>query len=90
MKQYAESLTHAGEQLYDESLCLYILGGLGPEYEATMINLTNRFEALTLPDLLSSMHNQEMRLQQTSFPTVDSIQANFSGLSMRGAPRGLF
>ena len=88
MRNYAESLAYTGEALTDESLCLYILNGLGPECEATVVNLTNRSETLTLTDLHFSLHNQEMRLQHTSSQSIDSIQANFANLSMRGAPRG--
>ena len=84
MKNYADALNQAGEPLSDERLCLYILGGLGPEYEATVINLINRSDSLTLTDLCFSLHNQEMRIQNSSPPSLDNVQANFANMSFRG------
>ena len=81
MKSFAASLAQAGEPLAEESLCLYVLGGLGPEYEATVINLTNRSETLTIQDVLFSVHNQEMRIQLQSPPPADNVQAHYAGVS---------
>lgn len=58
MREYADALAAAGDPITDERLCIYILGGLGPEYEATVINLTNRGDNLTLQDLHFSLNTQ--------------------------------
>ena len=87
MKGFANSLSAAGEQISEESLCLYILGGLGPEFEATVVTLTNRSEPLNVQDVQFSLHNQEMRLQQQASASLELAQANFAGMSLRGNQR---
>ena len=94
MKQFADTLNEAGDPISDESLALYILNGVGPEFEASVVNLTNRSEPFTLADLQFSLQSQEMRLQQITSSTIDQAQANLANLSLRGsnpnrgAPRG--
>ena len=94
MKQFADILTEAGDPISDESLALYILNGVGPEYEASIVNLTNRSESFSLADLQFSLQSQELRLLQNTSSSVDQAQANFANLSLRGsnpnrgAPRG--
>ena len=90
MKGYADSLAAAGERISEDRLCLYILGGLGPEFEATIVNLTNRSEPLNVQDVHFSLQSQELRLLQqasSSSSSIDSMQANFAGLSLRGNSR---
>ena len=84
MKQYADNLAEAGEPITDDSLCLYILGGLGQDFEATVVHLANRTDPLTLQDVQFSLHNQEMRIQQLSSTNLDNVQANVANLSLRG------
>ena len=84
MKQYAESLAEAGEPIGDDSLSLYILSGLGPEYESVVVNLTNRTKPLTLQDLQFSLQSHEMGIQQNAASTLESVQANLANLSVRG------
>lgn len=42
MKEFAGSLTASGVNISDEELLLYVLDGLGPEYDAVVANLTSR------------------------------------------------
>ena len=88
MKQYADILAQAGEPISDESLGLYILGGLGPEFEATVITMINRSETMTLQEFQFSLHSHEMRIQQQlSTASLDSIQAHLANVSLRGSGR---
>ena len=93
MKQYADTLLEAGDPISDENLCLYILGGIGSEYESVVVNLTNRSEALTLTDLQFSLQTHEMRLQSLASTNIDAVQANLANLNLknnsnRGQGRG--
>lgn len=87
MRQYADVLSEADEPISDDSLCMYILAGLGQEFESTVTLLTNRTEPLNLTDLHFSLHTHELRLQQTSVPTIDQPQANVANTSSRGNGR---
>ena len=40
MKSFAHELMSAGQLIPDDELVIYILGGLGPEYESVTVNLT--------------------------------------------------
>lgn len=64
MKICADSLAEARVPISDDSLCLYILGGLRSEYEATVVNFTNKSEPLTIQDVQYSLHTQEMWIQR--------------------------
>lgn len=87
MRQYADVLSEADEPISDDSLCMYILAGLGPEFESTVTLLINPTEPLNLTDLHFSLHTHELRLQQSSTPSLDQPQANFDGTSSRGNGR---
>ena len=50
MKSLAMSLMAAGQQITDDELILFILGGLGSEFEAVIVNLTSR-ESITLQEV---------------------------------------
>uniref|UniRef100_A0A803PXS9 Integrase catalytic domain-containing protein n=1 Tax=Cannabis sativa TaxID=3483 RepID=A0A803PXS9_CANSA len=56
MKKYADSLAAADHPISDEDLILYILGGLGPEYESVVVNLTSRTNQLTLQEVQFMLH----------------------------------
>ena len=88
MKQLEDTLMEGGEPISDERLCLYILGGLGSEYESIVVALTNRTEQLTLTDLQYSLQSHELRLQALAAANPDSIQANMANLSLRSSNRG--
>ena len=44
-------LSTLGKPTQDEDLILYILGGLGPEFETIVVNITSRFEAISLQEV---------------------------------------
>jgi histone deacetylase 1/2 len=64
MKGYADNLLAAGQSLSDEEFILYILGGLGNEYESVVVNLTSRKDGLNLQEVQFMLENQENRIEQ--------------------------
>ena len=48
MRNIADMLSAFGKPVPDEDLILYILGGLGPEFETIVVNITSRSEAISL------------------------------------------
>lgn len=62
----ADSLHAAGHGLNDEDLVMLLLGGLGPEYDAVVVNITTRAEMPSLTEVQSILHIHEMRLLQLS------------------------
>ncbi|XP_062083991.1 uncharacterized protein LOC133790363 [Humulus lupulus] len=72
MKSLGASLSAAGQVFTDDDLILYILGGIGPEYDSVVINLTSRVDHVTLPKVQFLLQSQEMRIEQlASNPTTD-------------------
>ena len=49
MKSLAHELMSVGQVIPDDEIVLYILGGLGPEYELVVVNLTSK-DSVTLPE----------------------------------------
>ena len=49
MKSLAHELMIAGQVIPDDEIVLYILGGLGSEYESVVVNLTSK-DSVTLPE----------------------------------------
>ena len=65
MKSLAMSLMAAGQQITDDELILYILGGLGLGIEAIIVNLTSH-ESITLQEVQYILQTHEMRLKRLS------------------------
>ena len=65
MKARANDLMAAGQAISDDELILYILGGLGPEFESIIVNLTSR-ESLTLQEVQYLLQTYEMKLENLS------------------------
>lgn len=63
MIQHDDSLIAAGHPITDEELALYILGGLGSEYEYVVVNLTSRADALTLQEVHFMLQTHELCIQ---------------------------
>ena len=42
MKTFANDLMLAGQSISNDELALYILGGVGPDYESMVVNLTSK------------------------------------------------
>lgn len=64
MKEFAGSLTASGVNISDEELLLYVLDGLGPEYDAVVANLTSRSGNVSLQEAQFLLHKHEMRLEK--------------------------
>ncbi|KAB5573958.1 hypothetical protein DKX38_001152 [Salix brachista] len=64
MRSLAETLASAGQLISDDELTLYILGGLGHDYDSVVVNLTSRHDQVTLQEVQYMLQSQEMRLEQ--------------------------
>ena len=64
MRGIADSLSSVGNAISDEELILYVLGGIGSEYESVVVNLTSRNDPLTLTDVQFMLQSHEIRLEQ--------------------------
>ena len=64
MRSLAETLASAGQLISDDDLILYILGGLGQDYDSVVVNLTSRHDQITLQEVQYMLQSQEMRLKQ--------------------------
>ena len=98
MKSLATSLVIAGQQISNDELILYIRGGLGPEFESMIVNLTSR-ESVTLQEVQYMLQTHEMRLEslntttmvELSHSTVHFVHKQFSPTShFRGSQRGRY
>lgn len=63
MKQIVDGLSSAGQLLSDDDLVLYILGGLGLEYESVVVNLTSRQDKITMQEVQFMLQSQELTLE---------------------------
>ncbi|XP_031282060.1 uncharacterized protein LOC116140586 [Pistacia vera] len=61
IKEVAGSLTASGVVVNDEELLMYILDGLGTEYDAVVANLTSRSGDVSLQEAQFLLHKHEMR-----------------------------
>ena len=52
MRTIADTLTFTGQSISDDELLLYILGGLGSEYDPVVVNLTSRLKVSILKILM--------------------------------------
>ena len=69
----------------DDELVLYILEGLGPEYEYVIVYLTNRSEALNLQKVKFAIHSQEFHIKaQNSVFTSDPVNSPMLNATLRG------
>ena len=98
MKSLATSLIVAGQQISDDELILYILGGLGLEFEFVIVNLTLR-ESVTLQEVQYMLQTHEMRLEslntttmvELSHSTAHFVHKQFSPTShFQGSQRGRY
>ena len=85
MKFLAMSLMDVGQQITDDELILYILGGLESEFEAVIVNLTSR-ESITLQEVQYILQTHEIRLESLSAATI----VDLSNSSVHFAQRQFF
>ena len=71
MKSLADGLSAAGQAFTDDDLILYILGGLGSEYDSVVVNLTSRADRVSLSEVQFLLQSQEMRLDQQNAASSD-------------------
>ncbi|POO03852.1 Zinc finger, CCHC-type [Trema orientale] len=72
MKNLSDSLSAAGQVLPDEEFILYILGGLGPEYDSVVVNLTSHSNSFSLQEVQYMLQSHEIKLEQlNSAATLD-------------------
>ena len=64
MKNIVDILNVASGQTFtDDELLLYILGGLGSEYESIVVHLTSRQRAISLEEAQLMLQTQEMKIE---------------------------
>ncbi|KAL6344904.1 hypothetical protein AAG906_006662 [Vitis piasezkii] len=73
MRNIADMLSASGKPVPDEDLILYILGGLGPEFETIVVNITSRSEAISLQEVHYLLQSHEIRLEQLSATSVIDV-----------------
>lgn len=74
MRTLADGLQAAGQEITDDDLVLHVLGGLGPEFDVVVVNLTTRSAVPALEEVHSILHTHEMRVAQAN--TVNNINLN--------------
>uniref|UniRef100_A0A803PX14 Retrotransposon Copia-like N-terminal domain-containing protein n=1 Tax=Cannabis sativa TaxID=3483 RepID=A0A803PX14_CANSA len=63
MRCLGDALMAAGHSISDDELILYILGGLGNEYDSAIVNLTSK-ETVTFQEVQFLLQTQELRIEQ--------------------------
>ena len=77
MKNLADLINISGDQNFtDEELLLYILGGLGSDYESVVVHLTSRQGAIYLEEAQFMLQTQEMRIESQIAQTALDVQGN--------------
>ena len=74
MKQCVDILAAAGHKVSNEDHILYILSGLGSEYDPVIVPVTTRADPYSLSDLWSLLISFENRLEITSLVNTDGTQ----------------
>lgn len=72
IKSCCDILNASGHKISDEDQVLYILSGLGTEYNPVMVNVSSRFEPLAVADVSSLLLSFEARLEN------NNVVASFS------------
>ena len=79
MKNIADFLNVSGGQTFtDDELLLYILGGLGSEYESVVVHLTSCQGAISLEEAHFMLQTQEMRIEHQVAQAILDFQGNTS------------
>ena len=63
IKRYCDLLRSAGCSVSEHDHILYILGGLGSEYDQVMVNVTSRDSGWSVQDVGALLHSFESRLE---------------------------
>lgn len=82
MKNFADNLIASANPITEEDLVLYILAGLGSEYDPVVVNITARSDTLPLQEVYSLLLNHESRLDQlhtaANIASDGNISANYA------------
>ncbi|KAK0596009.1 hypothetical protein LWI29_011976 [Acer saccharum] len=82
MKCIADNLSIAGNPVTEENLVLYLLAGMGSDYDPVMVNVTARTNNLTLHEVNALLFNHESRMEQlaaaANIETQNSINVNYA------------
>ncbi|KAL5853353.1 hypothetical protein ACOSQ3_008471 [Xanthoceras sorbifolium] len=82
IKGITDSLMAAGQVLTEHDLVVYILGGLGLEFDHVVCNITSKKREITLQDAQFLLMGYESRLEYQASANTVSKSANFA----RGGP----
>ena len=82
MKSLTHELMSASQVIPYEELVLYILGGLGSEYESVIVNLSSK-DSVTLPEAHFTLQAQELRLEQLNSSTGLEVSHDTAHLSLK-------
>ncbi|XP_073058680.1 uncharacterized protein [Primulina eburnea] len=72
MKGYVDLLAVCGYSISDDDHVLYILGGVGVEYEAVVVHITSRVDALSTADVSALLMAHEARIESYTTNTDGS------------------
>ena len=64
MRDIADTIASTGQSISDDELLLYVLGGLGSEYDPVVVNLTSRQDLVSLQEAQFLLQSHEIRLDQ--------------------------
>ncbi|KAK0586810.1 hypothetical protein LWI29_012692 [Acer saccharum] len=82
MKCIADNLSATGNPITEEDLLLYLLAGIGSDYDPVVVNVTARTDNLTLHEVYALLLNHESRMEQlaatTNIDTQTGINVNYA------------
>lgn len=81
MKTFAHELMIAGQPISDDELVLYILGGLGPEYESVVVSLTSK-DSATQSEAQYMIQSHELRLENFRTTAVLDLSQATTNVSL--------
>ena len=76
----ADCLIAVGQPISDDEVILYILFGLGPEYESVVVNITSK-DHITLQCVMFMLQNHEQRIESCESTTqvdVNGVNAHYA------------
>lgn len=76
MKGFIDLLAACGHPISDEDQVLYVLGGVGIEYDPVVVHITSKSEFLTFSEVGALLMSHEGRLESHNLIGVSSPTAN--------------
>ncbi|XP_047261984.1 uncharacterized protein LOC124895592 [Capsicum annuum] len=76
IKTFVNNLAATAQPVSDDDLILYVCGGLGPKYDASVVFVTARVDPISLADLQGLLLSHEYRLEQATVVEQGLGQAN--------------